>query len=85
MAAAATLPPPGPSIATKYSMTNKAHSCPNCGSNLPTESEIEEAQRRIRELEAQVELLKEKATAAGTFILSPLLLTAALHSLSAEP
>ncbi|KAF2681666.1 hypothetical protein K458DRAFT_489138 [Lentithecium fluviatile CBS 122367] len=63
MAAAVALPPPPPSIPTKY-MASKAHSCPSCGSNLATEKEAEDAHRRIKDLEAQVELLKEKATAA---------------------
>jgi hypothetical protein len=32
---------------------------------VPVEETVEDTQRRIRELEAQVELLKDKATAAG--------------------
>lgn len=46
-------------------MGSRVHSCPNCGSELPPERELEDARRRIKELEAQVEMLKEKATAAG--------------------
>jgi DNA repair exonuclease SbcCD ATPase subunit len=45
--------------------TTIAHSCPTCGTSL--EGLAEEAQRKISELEAQVEMLKEKATAAGVF------------------
>lgn len=66
MAAAIEIPP-APSIHTKQ-MATKAHSCPQCGTSLPVEREVEGAQRRIRELESQVEMLKEKATAAGMFI-----------------
>jgi hypothetical protein len=66
MAAAAALPPP-PSIPNTH-MASKAHNCPNCGENLPSVGTVvEDAQRKIRELEAQVEFLKEKATAAGMF------------------
>jgi hypothetical protein len=32
-------------------------------------AEVEDAHRKIKELEAQMELLKEKATAAGTHML----------------
>lgn len=45
--------------------TTIAHSCPTCGTSL--EEVVEDAQRQIRELEAQVEMLKVKATAAGMF------------------
>lgn len=45
-------------------MDPRAHSCPRCGTHVPDEN-IAEAQEKIRELEAQVEMLKEKATAAG--------------------
>jgi len=55
---------PAPPIAAKPMQQG---SCPNCGTTLSAEIEVEEAQRRIHELEAQVEMLKEKATAAGTF------------------
>ncbi|KAF2281117.1 uncharacterized protein EI97DRAFT_389469 [Westerdykella ornata] len=41
-----------------------AHSCPKCGSELLPGRELEEARKKIKELEAQVEMLKEKATAA---------------------
>jgi chromosome segregation ATPase len=68
MAAAAVLPPP-PSIGSKH-MASTAHNCPSCGSNLPVEQDLEDAQRRIKDLEAQAELLKEKATAAGKCTLS---------------
>ncbi|KAF2438628.1 hypothetical protein P171DRAFT_423951 [Karstenula rhodostoma CBS 690.94] len=43
-------------------------SCLSCGADLDP-SEAEEAQKRIKELESQVELLTEKATAAGTWVL----------------
>jgi transcription initiation factor IIE alpha subunit len=46
--------------------TTIAHSCPTCGTSL--EEVVEDAQRQIRELEAQVEMLKEKATAAGMLV-----------------
>lgn len=43
-------------------------SCANCGASYPEASEklAQDAQRRMEELEAQVRLLTEKATAAGT-------------------
>lgn len=47
-------------------MASKGHSCPRCGTQVPGGGEVEEAQRKIRELQAQVEMLKDKATAAGT-------------------
>jgi DNA repair exonuclease SbcCD ATPase subunit len=57
-------PAPAVSNNTKH-MASQGHSCPECGNQIPLEEDLEEAQRRIQELEAQVELLKEKATAAG--------------------
>ncbi|KAF2745999.1 hypothetical protein M011DRAFT_468882 [Sporormia fimetaria CBS 119925] len=45
-------------------MHSRPHSCPNCGSEVALEQSIAEAQRKIAELEAQVEMLKDKATAA---------------------
>jgi hypothetical protein len=65
MAAAVELPPPAPSIPTKHIANDtQLHSCPSCGTAVDM-AEVEEARRRIEELEAQMELLKEKATAAG--------------------
>jgi hypothetical protein len=41
--------------------------CPNCGIGLPHPSEIApDAQKQIEDLQAQVRLLTQKATAAGT-------------------
>ncbi|CAI6340966.1 unnamed protein product [Periconia digitata] len=51
-----------PSIHTKH-MASKTHNCPNCGTEMPPEESRRE-QKRIVELEAQIEMLKEKATAA---------------------
>ncbi|KAF1936423.1 hypothetical protein EJ02DRAFT_414016 [Clathrospora elynae] len=62
MAATLELQPPAHSIATKH-MANDMHSCPSCGSSIDM-AEVEDARRRIVELEAQMERLKEKATAA---------------------
>ncbi|PSN66485.1 hypothetical protein BS50DRAFT_495194 [Corynespora cassiicola Philippines] len=45
-------------------MASEAHSCPTCGTHLPVEKEAGDAQRRIQELEAEVERLRVKATAA---------------------
>lgn len=75
MAAAVEIPP-APSIHSYASYGGKqlmatsvkGHSCPKCGTNLPGEKEGEVAQKRIKDLEAQVEMLKEKATAAGMFM-----------------
>ncbi|KAJ4290579.1 hypothetical protein N0V90_010796 [Kalmusia sp. IMI 367209] len=61
MAAAIFEQPPAPSITAKHMQRD---SCPNCGVDLDMEMEAEGVQRRIKELEAQVEMLKEKATAA---------------------
>ena len=45
-----------------------AHACPNCGMGLPPDhSEIAaDAQKQIEDLQAQVRLLTQKATAAGS-------------------
>ena len=66
MAAALNVAPPPPAVNMKAMMAAQGHSCPRCGTQVPIEQEVEEAQRKIRELEAQVEMLKEKATSAGT-------------------
>ena len=43
------------------------HSCPSCGTNVAVDFKgLEEARGTIRELEAQMELLKQKAAAAGS-------------------
>lgn len=66
MAAAIEVSPPASPQPAKHA-ANDAHtrSCPSCGHSLNT-SELDEARRKIEELEAQMERLKEKATAAGT-------------------
>ena len=45
--------------------------CPNCGMALPHNSSqiAADAQKEIEELQAQVKLLTEKATAAGRLLL----------------
>ncbi|CAO2655173.1 Nn.00g102370.m01.CDS01 [Neocucurbitaria sp. VM-36] len=64
MAAIVELPPPAPSIHTKH-IANNAADCPTCGTSVQFDvEEFEAARKRILELEAQMELLKEKATAA---------------------
>ncbi|KAJ4362315.1 hypothetical protein N0V83_010408 [Neocucurbitaria cava] len=64
MAAAVELPPPPPSIHTKH-IANNVADCPTCGTSVPFNiEEFESARKRIIELESQMELLKEKATAA---------------------
>ena len=43
-----------------------SHNCPSCGTTVTVGMEgAEEAQRVIRELQAQMQLLKEQAAAAG--------------------
>ncbi|KAF2705971.1 hypothetical protein K504DRAFT_87505 [Pleomassaria siparia CBS 279.74] len=63
-------PPPAHTINTKQ-MPAVAHSCPKCGTDMMIEGEDEDAKKKIQELEAQVEMLKEKATAAGMFTGQP--------------
>jgi transcription initiation factor IIE alpha subunit len=65
---AATLevsPPASPQPAKHSANDTHTHNCPSCGYSLNTK-ELEEARQKIEELEAQMERLKEKATAAGT-------------------
>ncbi|KAL6151838.1 hypothetical protein ACJQWK_10268 [Exserohilum turcicum] len=66
MAAALAVSPPAPSLPTKPG-AHDGHmhpsSCPACGHSLSTAA-LDEAKRKIEELEAQMERLKEKATAA---------------------
>jgi hypothetical protein len=65
MAATVQLPPPAPSIHGKHG-THSIQECPACGTSIQLDSgEVEMARRKIVELEAQMEFLKEKATAAG--------------------
>lgn len=62
MAATLELPPPlAPSIPTKHGI----HNCPACGTSIQLDTGDVVAKRKIAELEAQMEFLKEKATAAG--------------------
>jgi uncharacterized protein (UPF0212 family) len=57
-------PPPAPSIASKH-VAHGSQNCPACGTTIELTQEMEVARRKIVELEAQMEFLKEKATAAG--------------------
>jgi uncharacterized protein YgbK (DUF1537 family) len=66
MAAAVALPPPPSTTNKQMASAAPAHNCPNCGENVDVEQLVQDAQKQIRDLEAQVEFLKEKATAAGT-------------------
>ncbi|EUC31000.1 hypothetical protein COCCADRAFT_102410 [Bipolaris zeicola 26-R-13] len=64
MAAALEVSPPAsPQPAKETANDTHTHNCPSCGYSLNTK-ELEEARRKIEELEAQMERLKEKATAA---------------------
>lgn len=56
-----------PTVNNTKHMASRAHSCPRCGTPVPSEDAEADARRKIWELEAQVEMLKEKATAAGTY------------------
>ena len=59
---------PAPSTRT-VQPASTTRSCPSCGTTVAVETEgAEEAERTIRELQAQMELLREKAAAAGTFM-----------------
>lgn len=44
--------------------------CPNCGIGLSNHPAALDAQKQIEELQAQIRLLTEKATAAGSSLLS---------------
>jgi TolA-binding protein len=55
---------PSHSSSAYTSHTSHQIHCPNCGHNLETESALQEARARIADLEAQVRLLNQKATAA---------------------
>jgi uncharacterized protein (UPF0212 family) len=66
MAAAVELPPP-PAPSIHKQTVYGTQSCPACGSSVRIDAaEVESARRKIVELEAQMEVWKEKATAAGT-------------------
>ena len=57
-----------PAPSTRTALAASTHSCPSCGTNLVVNiGDMEEAARAIRELEAQMELLRKQAAAAGTF------------------
>ncbi|EDU48395.1 Sec2p domain containing protein [Pyrenophora tritici-repentis] len=60
-AAAVGLSPPAPAVPSKDHI--HTHSCPACGTSIDM-AELADARQRIEELEAQMERLKEKATAA---------------------
>ena len=60
--------PLAPTSTHAKQMHTTAHSCPTCGTDIALESDPDDAQRQIRELQAQIEMLKEKATAAGMCI-----------------
>jgi hypothetical protein len=44
--------------------------CPSCGISLPSPSIALDAQKQIEDLQAQVRLLTQKATAAGKLLSS---------------
>lgn len=56
-----------PAASTRNAPTaGTAHSCPSCGTPVAVDSKCaDEAARVIRELQAQLESLKEQAAAAG--------------------
>ena len=57
----------------------RAAACRNCGVGLPDHSDIAaEAQRQIEDLQAQVRLLTQKATAAGSSLVPLAKLTRSL-------
>lgn len=59
---------PAPSTRTAFPAST-THSCSSCGTPIAVDMEgLEEAKRTIKELEAQMELLRKKAAAAGTFL-----------------
>jgi hypothetical protein len=65
MAATVQPPPPAPSIHGKNG-THSIQNCPACGTSIQLDpGEAEMARQKISKLEAQMEFLKEKATAAG--------------------
>ncbi|KAH6642187.1 hypothetical protein C7974DRAFT_372159 [Boeremia exigua] len=56
---------PAPSTRTLQS-TNTSHSCPSCGTTIVADLEgVEEAKHIIKELQAQIDMLREKAAAAA--------------------
>lgn len=62
-------PPSEPAPSTRNARpASTAHSCPSCGTPVALDFEgADEAARVIRELQAQMEVLREKATSAGMF------------------
>ena len=75
MAAAAALPPPKSTIhkympnheAHHYDTNSKTTACPKCGTPVLSPAHGEE-NKRMAELEAQVRILTDKATAAGMYM-----------------
>jgi hypothetical protein len=59
-------------VAPQLADTEHQLSCPNCGSGVSLDSSrlALDAQRQIEDLQAQVRLLTQKATAAGSLRLS---------------
>jgi hypothetical protein len=59
--------PSEPALSTRNAQAaNTAHSCPSCGTPVAVEFEgADEATRVVRELQAQMEVLREKVAAAG--------------------
>lgn len=59
-------------VAPQLAETEHELSCPNCGSGVSLDSSrlALDAQRQIEDLQAQVRLLTQKATAAGSLRLS---------------
>ncbi|KAF2111509.1 hypothetical protein BDV96DRAFT_623606 [Lophiotrema nucula] len=64
MAASVAVPPFRAPIIQRRVMSARAHSCPKCGTAVEMGADSRDAKRKILELEAQVEMLKDKATAA---------------------
>ncbi len=70
------------SMSTTMTIT-MSQTCPNCGFVLPEHIDhsaiAEDAQKMIRDLQAQVRLLSQKATAAGK-LLPPIIMDVKLMS-----
>ncbi|KAJ4990125.1 ribosomal protein L32 [Stagonosporopsis vannaccii] len=60
-------PPLEPAASTRtLQPSNATHNCPSCGTSIAADIQgTEEAQRIIRELQAQIDMLREKAAAAA--------------------
>jgi hypothetical protein len=66
MAASLEPPLPAPSTHNKHS-AHHTQSCPSCGTSFEADiSDEVTARKQVVELEAQMEVLKEKTTTAGT-------------------